>query len=456
MKKNLYNYDRTYERCQLNLAANKHISARNREIITQYDRDCKLKGSIEIPTLIKYYDVLSTVATKYTKKDFDLLTKNDFEKVIEQINAREDITVSTKQKYWTILKKFGAWLAFGDKIFNGNAHREYPETVSWINTTIKNKNLPKVKASDILTEDEVDRLIKAGANTRDKAFLSILYESGSRISELGNIKIQQITEVEHGYLVDLASGKTGERNIIVVFSSAKLSQWLNEHPRRNDKNAYVWCGLLEDGSSKRIDKLNKIKIDKSKQKLIKRKIGEPLGYRGLAEIIVRAKIKANITKRTHAHLFRHSRITHLFMNRQINEQQAKVYFGWSPSSRQLATYSHVTASDVNNTMLAINGIKQQDVIVNGKKAKVCKNCNKPNDPKDNYCGFCSKPLDFRTLMQEQDFQNRTTKNIISDPHMKDLVKRQLIDQIKKEIFEQAKKEVLEELAKDGSKKNRKD
>ncbi len=386
-KRYLYNYEAQYNSYKKRLSESK-ISGRNKEIIASYDRDSILKGGIELPTLLKYYDVLMTVAENYTKKDFDKLTKEDFEKIIEQINKREDILIATKQKYWTILKKFGSWLAYGDKIFNGHK-KDYPEIVSWLSTSIKSKNIPKIKAGDILTEDEIDKLIDSTESTRDKAFLSVLYETGSRISELGNITIKDITEHPHGYLIDLASGKTGERNVIIVFSSSKLAAWLNQHPTKK-KDDYVWVSIYEDNNNKKHR-------------------GEPLGYRGLYKIVLRAKEKSRIKKRIHPHAFRHARVTHLLANKQLNETQAKVYFGWTPSSKMIAQYSHLTSADVNRTMLAINGIEPEEKDVNGKQARLCRNCGKPNDPKDSFCGFCSRPLDFKVLMEQQNKIERADK-----------------------------------------------
>ena len=389
MKKHyLYNYEAQYNSYKKKLEE-KNISKKNRELIKQYDRDSTLKDKMALPTIIKYYDILITVASEYTNKDFDKLTKEDFEKIIEQINNRDDILIATKQKYWCILKKFASWLAYGDKIFNG-MKRNYPETISWLNTSIKSKDLPKIKAGDIITEEEIDKLIESTDNVRDKAFLSMLYETGSRISELGNIKIKDVSEHPHGYLIDLASGKTGERNVIVVFSSSKLAAWLNLHPTKNDKDSYVWVVLQDD-------------------KFNKHRRGEPLTYRALYKIVTRTKEKAGIKKRIHPHAFRHARVTHLLANKQLNETQAKVYFGWSPSSKMIAQYSHLSSADVNRTMLSINGIEPEEKDVNGKQARVCRNCGKPNDPKDSFCGFCSRPLDFKVLMEQQEKIERADK-----------------------------------------------
>jgi site-specific recombinase XerD len=161
-RKYIHNYEGQYTSCKKRLNALK-ISKRNKELILK----------------LKYYDILMNISLNYTRKNFDKLTKEDYEKIVAKLEHREDITVSTKQKYKVIMKKFGRWLAYGDKIFMDGL-KKYPEGVSWINTTIKSKNMPRIRASDILTEEEVDRLIEATEHPKNKAFLSILYETGSR------------------------------------------------------------------------------------------------------------------------------------------------------------------------------------------------------------------------------------------------------------------------------------
>ena len=58
-----------------------------------------------------------------------------------------------------------------------------------------------------------------------------LWETGGRISELGNLQLKHVTKQVHGYLLDLY-GKTGHRNPLVISSAPHLTQWLALHPFR--------------------------------------------------------------------------------------------------------------------------------------------------------------------------------------------------------------------------------
>src|SRR3989344_1640383 len=209
--KDLYNYNKQILNCQTNLS-NSTISQRNKEIIENYVRDNRLKAKLEPPTIIKYYGTLTQIARDYITKDFDKMTKEDFEILVEKLDNKnnsitnEPISEGTKEKFRAILKKFGNWLVNGDKVFNGMKHT-YPQSVDWITVSLKSKLKNKISSGDICTIEEVDSLIKACNNSRDSALISGLYETGSRVSEFGNIKLKNIIPFEHGYKIKLALGK---------------------------------------------------------------------------------------------------------------------------------------------------------------------------------------------------------------------------------------------------------
>ena len=117
--------------------------------------------------------------------------------------------------------------------------------------------MSKVMASDILTEEEIDNLIKSSEHPRDKAFISMLYELGARIGEIGNLKIKDITRDEYSYLIDL-NGKTGHRTPRIVMSDPHITTWLNQHPFRDNPEAPVWVKI----GNKDINKLSYTSLTK--------------------------------------------------------------------------------------------------------------------------------------------------------------------------------------------------
>jgi site-specific recombinase XerC len=71
--------------------------------------------------------------------------------------------------------------------------------------SLKSK-LPK----DIITVEEVDRMIEAAGSIRDKALVSLMYESGARCDEIEKCRIKDVKPHPHGLHIML-NGKTGVR-----------------------------------------------------------------------------------------------------------------------------------------------------------------------------------------------------------------------------------------------------
>jgi len=367
-ERDIHNYSKRYENVR-KLVEKSDISTRSKNLILKFDNNCSLEG-LSKPRRIKLIGTLVLIA-KRLKKDFDKTTESDLKKVILAIDDNENYSVWTKQSYRVVLKKFYKWLKHGD---NYKTKIGYPKIVEWINTNIKRKDQPRVQASDILTEDEIKKLIDAAEHPRDKAFISMLYELGSRIGEIGNLRIRDITRDKYSYVIDL-SGKTGHRTPRIVISDPYVTVWLNNHPMKNEPNAALWVSI---GDRKQHNKMQ---------------------YQALRVMILRLKKKAKIKKRIYPHLFRHTRVTHLLSNKQINESQAKVYFGWTPSSKMLSEYSHLISADVNDAILKAHGIKTDEEIESKLKPIQCPRCKTIN-PKDHlFCGKCTSPLDVKTALK---------------------------------------------------------
>ena len=353
----------------------------NKQLIKEFDQACLVVEKLKLASRIKIIERLKQIA-EILGKDFDQASEEDLKQVIYQLENRpnskgREYSIWSKQIFRAVLKKFYKWLAYGDDYC---FRKDYPKQVAWISTHIKSTDKPKVKASDILTEEEVKRLINSAEHPRDKAFISMLYELGARISEIGNLRICDISRDKYSFIVDL-KGKTGQRSIRLILSEPYLSVWLNEHPLRDNPQAPLW-----------------VKLGKHE--------GEPLNYSGLSSIVKRLAKKAGIKKRIYPHLFRHTRVTHLLLSNQLNEAKAKVLFGWTPDSKMLSEYSHLISRDVNQTLLEISGIKTDEPKDVQIKPKQCPYCNTINPFDAIICQRCNNFLDPKSALEFEDLRSK--------------------------------------------------
>jgi site-specific recombinase XerD len=311
--RDIYNRKQTMENLLQKLNSSR-ISKTNKELVTGFYNQCIAEG-LSVARINKYLYSLILLA-RLLKKDFNKAKKDDIVRLAVDIEKNGNWSEYTKQHYKVVIKKFYKWL---------NGGEDYPKEVKWIKTTVKNNN--KKLPNEILTEDEIYRMVKAADNSRDKALILVLYESGCRISEVINLKIKDISFDEYGTIL-IVTGKTGERRIRLVKgygANEALKIWLDSHPFKDNKEAYVWLSL---STNSRL---------------------EPIGYRGVYKVLAEIGKKCGITKPLNPHAFRHARATHLA--NVLTEAQMKEMFGWTQGSKMASIYVHLSGRDVDKALI---------------------------------------------------------------------------------------------------------
>ena len=255
---------------------------------------------------------------------FRIATKKEMLQLFTKIEL-SDYSEWSKVEFKIILKRFYKWLLGEDEY--------YPECVAWIKThDPKNHILPE----ELLTEQDVLSVVNACQFVRDKAFIHLLYESGTRIGEMLTLKIKHITFAEPVSAI-LVCGKTGQRRIPIIKSVAPLKKWIEQHPQKDNSDAFVWVKTNERRGNARTQgfRKNTTEISYSTvKKLLKVNFGQ-----------------GGVKKRCNPHIFRHSRAT--FLAKHLTESQLKQFFGWTQSSTMAARYVHLSGRDLDDTLLNI-------------------------------------------------------------------------------------------------------
>ena len=305
--------------------------------------------------VIKYIMHLKRLS-ELVKKDFEKADRDDIERIFKSIET-SDLSDYTKKDYRVICKRFYKWLRKSE---------EYPPEVRWLKATLRNNKhkLPE----DMLTQDEVLKMVDTANHPRDKALVFCLYESGCRIGEIATLKLRNIETDDYGAIIHV-SGKTGDRRVRLIASSPSLMSWVNVHPDKDNPDAFLWFGI---GT-------------KNKNKM--------MSYAAITTMLKTLGEKAGIKKKIHPHLFRHSRATELA--NKLTEAQLKEMFGWVQGSSQAATYVHLSGRDVDNALLNVYGMKKEESEKEKSKMKpkVCVRCRMQNPVTVDFCGRCGLILD---------------------------------------------------------------
>lgn len=258
---------------------------------------------------------------------------------------------STLYQYRAVLKKF--------------LSTKNPEQARNIKLKVKRKEPPI-----ILTQVEIERLIEACRNPRDKALIAFMYESGCRKGELVSIRLENVTFTEFGATVTIPKGKTGPRTIPIVYAASYLRQWVESHPTKG-KSDPLFCSLQEPFSQ--------------------------FSFSGLSHLMRVLKERTGIKKDIYPHIFRHSRASHLA--NQFTEQQLKQFLGWTAGSNMAAVYVPLSQRDIQSAVLKAYGIESHTEDKDTFKVGRCPRCKEVNPEKSLFCGKCGLPLKDESIRQ---------------------------------------------------------
>jgi len=307
-KRDIHNREEQFVKAKIQLEENQIIIQENRDFILQFIRDCRLgktlknrqKKSIGVARCLKYIQILKRISN-WLNKPFDRVTQSDMENLIESLENDKykynyktkdgkvlktcNYAHSTKLDYKKTIRKFYKWL-LGNNTY-------YPELVDWIDTFEIVKEVPA------LTREEVEKLTNS-ANTRDKAIIMFLFDSGARIEEALNVRIKDLTKTDDVYKVRITVSKTKPRTIHLPICSKFLDLWFQEH-----------------------------KYDKENNFLF------PISYNGLRGMLVR-RSKSILNKKVTPHILRHSSAT--YYANHLSHFQLCYRFGWSMSSNMPNRY----------------------------------------------------------------------------------------------------------------------
>ena len=270
-------------------------------------------------------------------------------------------------------------------------------------TEIQSIELPKLqwktkKPEDMLTPDEVSRVIQTARSPRDKSLLSMLYDGSNRPTELLRLKWSDIIQDEFGgYFVTDAKTDKERRIRLTNISLGYLDQWQKKHPDPSP-NQYVFCttNATEKG-------IRPMTID-NLQRLV-RNIKRDTGIK---------KLKPSI--------FRPTRITH-----DVSAGYELPYImkkNWGTlKTKMVDLYTNIDNSYLDETALRHAGMKRVSDQKEKKTYKVeppvCPTCQSVNLIGSQFCSKCMTPLNE----QAQSTLEATKTRAHTDPMYLDLMAR---------------------------------
>jgi site-specific recombinase XerD len=333
------------------------ITDKNRQLLNKYYKHLVNEG-IAITRQRLVLGVLGRLL-EMLGKDFETSTKEDIEDLVTTIRQR-NISAVTQSDYLKKLKQFDKWFNGGD---------EPTLRTKKIKTGIGKKHykLP----SQLVTPDEAEKLINATDNIRDRALIHVLWESGARVGEVINCKMNSI-QFEGGEAKIRLTGKVGERQVLLLESVRDLKEYVKTRQGAKPEEPLFILQGCNGGK------------------------GNPITHHAINKMLRKIKSKVALSKHVHAYLFRHSRASYL-ASQGLNEAQLCTIFGWIIGSKQPATYIHLSGSQTEDAYKRLYGIKKQEETE--KQILMCQVCGEMNPSTNNTCSNCYNPLTIKGALK---------------------------------------------------------
>jgi integrase/recombinase XerD len=274
-----------------------------KEAMQKLATELKLKGFSQLT--LKNYSFFIDKFLKFSSKKPDELNEEDAKAYLVSL-------FDTKSK--STISLAASSINFFFKILGKNMKKiELPK---------KDKALPQV-----LSKDEVRKIIESSETLKSKLMMSLLYSSGLRVSELVNLKKSDLSLSEKMGWVRKGKGKKDRIFSISEGLCTELKMYFDKHP----DNLYLF----------------------SKDK--------PLTTRNIQKIIQKITKKAGIQKRVTPHTLRHSFATHL-LEAGTDIRVIQELLGHS-SLNTTQMYTHISQEQIKSIKNPLDGLMDKKEVI---------------------------------------------------------------------------------------------
>ena len=246
-------------------------------------------------TINTYTFFIADFINFHTKTPLEELTNRDVELFIETVFIERNYSVSSQRQFISALKIF---------------------TVFCPQTKINNLSLERPKKSrllpNVLSQEEVLRIIQLTKNLKHRAIIVLLYSSGLRIGEVTRLLLKSIDVQRKQIKVE---GGKGRKDRFVVLAASYLP-------------------LLQ----------NYLTTFKPARYFIEGPIGKKYSESSIRKFLFKSVQKAGISKKVTPHTLRHSYATHLLEN-GVGLRHIQELLGHAKPETTMI-YTHVAKKDL--------------------------------------------------------------------------------------------------------------
>jgi integrase len=247
---------------------------------------------------------------------------------------------------------------------------------------------------DMLSTQDIETILKACRNTRDRCFVAMLWDGSNRPIELLRLKWEDIIQDEYGYSFKTDAKTKKERHIRLTMSIPYLDEWRRNYPGEATGSNPVFVTIRKVGAKKEYRQWD---ID-------------------AAQFMILNLKKETGLKNLKPSMFRPSRITHDVKAGYDLPYIMKKNWGHLKSP-MIDLYTNVDAAYIDQIALRQAGMTRQETMKEQEQHKieppVCKQCGTLNTLGSAFCSRCMSPLTEKAKKQVL-----TTEQMVAEMYQK--------------------------------------
>lgn len=275
----------------------------------------------------------------------------------------------------SILSVQSGLIQFYTFCFNDTDEPKYHKMLKKIKSIKLDRQTSHIQPKDILTPEEVKRLINVATLERDRCLIASIYEGGLRIGEIMALTNKMVTidgaKQEVIFNIPNEEGcKTGSRPVLCLEIYGYVKDWM----KCNHSKLFM-----------------------------------PLGETGIRKVLIKLFKNAGIDKPCNPHMLRHSSITNACIMKMQPNQISMRYWG-IPNSNMLSVYLHLSDQIVDSGYREAKGMGNNNgkVIINPLASR-CVECGNLIQS-GSLCPVCSKTKKLseenETMKQQMEIMKR--------------------------------------------------
>jgi integrase/recombinase XerD len=350
-------------------------------------------------------NTLTKLSQFHKNKSFKDMKREDILSFLHNLRKADEVDplhkwIGTYNLYVTNLVRFFKWLSNPTL---EPRQRPRPKILNNI-PNLKRKEVSIYKPSDLWTVEDDLVFLKWCSNKRDRCYHAISRDLSARPHEMLGLKIKDIV-FKHvnnkQYAEVLVNGKTGTRHLPLIDSLPYVKEWLDQHPQRNNKNAFLICTMHRSNVGSKLTRngLLHLYTKQYKESYFPMLLKDPTISKE-----DKRKIEDLLKKPWNLYIRRHSSLTQ--KSKYLKENILRQHAGWSPRSNMHLKYVHYFGNESSESILQEYGILPKDnEEVDVLRPKQCPNCNEPNRPDQKFCTKCKMVLTFDAYNETLEKEN---------------------------------------------------